>query len=190
MTLRLTRLESTVPIVDGQGRPTLQFQLLYQRNLEAIEGAVSGLAEQLEAIQAAQASADAAARELARINSYTVPTVALSAADAGSDATITVANHTRVYPVQGTVDVPDVAITGASLTGLSFSTDYYVYYDDATLEDETPTFLTTTSIETAQVGAAAGRHFVGKVTTPVDGGGATGGTGGFPPGGGGGTPIP
>lgn len=141
-------------------------------------------------ITTAQNTATAAIREAARINSYTVPTNLLSATDAGSDASIAVAGHTRVYPVQGTVDVDDVVILAGSITGLAFTTEYHVYYDDTTLADTTPAFLATTDQATAQVGAAAGRHFVGTITTPADGGGGTTGTGPFPPGGGGGNPIP
>lgn len=147
------------------------------------------LADQLAQILQAQADATAAAREAARINSYPSPGVGiLSASDAGTDATITVANHTRVYPVQGTIAVPPVTFTNTpfAITGLAYSTTYYVYYDDTTLASTAPTFLATTSSATAQVGAAAGRHFVGFVTTPASGGGATSGGGGAPPGGGGG----
>lgn len=173
--------------------------------LEQIEGALNGVLEALEqagiavdlanaaaaAADAAQGTAEASARELARINSYTTPTSVLSASDNGSDARITVIGHTRVYPVQGSIDVPDVAIEGpVNLNGLAFSTGYYVYYDDTTLSDTTPSYQTTTSAADAQVGKAAGRHFVGYVMTPADGGGSTGGTGGSPPGGGGGNPIP
>lgn len=147
---------------------------------------VADLAANVAATAAAQADATAAAREAARILSYPNPGSVLSAADAGTDASITIANHTRVYPVQGSIDVPDVSITGATLTALSFSTTYYVYYDDTTLAVLAPTFHATTSAATAQVGAAAGRHFVGYVSTPADGGGATSGEGGGPPGGGGG----
>lgn len=138
----------------------------------------------------ADAKAVAAAREAARINSYPVPTSVLTATDAGATATITIANHTRYYPVQGTYDVPDVSITGGTITGLAFSTTYYVYYDDTTLAVTAPTFVATTTANTAQVGAAAGRHLVGKITTPADGGGGTSGGGLLPPGGGGGTDIP
>lgn len=137
----------------------------------------------------ALSTATATARELARINSYTDPTSVVTAADAGADATITIADHTRVYPVQGSIDVPDLSIIGGTITGLAFSTHYFVYYDDTTLADTTPAYLSTTDAATAQVGAATGRHFVGEVTTPADGGGGTTGGGGTPPGGGGG-PLP
>lgn len=140
----------------------------------------------------ADAKAVAASREAARLASYTVPTVVLTAADVGSDATITIAAHTRVYPVQGTYDVPDVSISAGSITGRAFSTKYWVYYDDTTLAATGPTFVSTTTQLTAQMGTAAGRHLVGVVTTPADGGGGTSGSGGLPPAGGGGdgTAIP
>jgi hypothetical protein len=193
---RLDRL-TLVPIVDRQGKPTQAQQRLWQRTVEKIEAAFTDLSTQLAAIQAAQtaaATADtkatAAAREAARINSYTEPTNMLSAADAGSDASITIGAHDRIYPVQGTIDVPDLTLVGGSITGLAFSTEYHVYYDDTTLSDTTPNYLATTTRATAQVGAAAGRHFVGTITTPADGGGGTTGTGTFPPGGGGGGALP
>jgi hypothetical protein len=103
-----------------------QFQIWWQQVVEAIEAqealqdtTQADLAAQLAQILAAQASADAAAasatataRESARISSYPNPGSVITAADVGTDVTITIAGHTRVYPVQGTIDVPDVAITG------------------------------------------------------------------------------
>lgn len=175
-------------------------QRYWQTAMESIEetlNAILAIPIIQAAVAAAQADADAAQdtatgaiRELARINSYTTPTDVLTGQDAGANARIVIANHTRVYPVQGAYDVPDLAITGTTLTGLAYTTTYYVYYDDPTLANPTPSFLTTTSAATAQPGAAAGRHFVGVVTTPAAGGGNTSGNGGYPPGGGGGNPIP
>jgi hypothetical protein len=204
---RLDRLSSSFAIVTKDGRPSQSFQFRDTGICEKIEAAFDNQQDQLDAIEAlqtqqtailadlasqlaqiitAQATADAAAREAARINSYPNPGSVLSAADVGSDCTVTIANHTRVYPVQGSIDVPDVSITGGTITGLAFSTRYYVYYDDTTLSNTTPTFLATTTSATAQVGAAAGRHFVGYIDTPADGGGSTSGIGGGTPGGGGG----
>jgi hypothetical protein len=171
----------------------IAFQKLWQKNCESLEGAIGDLTTQLAAIVAAQAAADAAqadataaAREAARINSYPNPGSIVTAADVGTDCDIVIANHTRVYPVQGSVDVADVSITGATLHGKAFSTKYYIYYDDTTLAVTAPSFQATTAAATAQVGAAAGRHFVGYVTTPADGGAGTTGEGGGTPGGGGG----
>jgi hypothetical protein len=179
MTLQIPPLPSTQP-------PWAQFQVWWQQIRTALQEqetgqdtVIAGLASQLALIQASY-------REAARIASYPSPGSVLSAADVGTDCTITVAAHSRVYPVQGSIDVPDVAITAGTITGLAFSTRYYVYYDDTTLANTAPAFLSTTASATAQVGAAAGRHFIGYVDTPADGGGATSGQGGGPPGGGGG----
>jgi hypothetical protein len=171
----------------------LAFKRLWQKNCEITEAnftdiaaAQASILAQLALITAAQADATAAAREAARISSYPNPGSILSAADVGTDCTITIANHVRVYPVQGSIDVPDVSITGGTLTGKAFSTRFYIYYDDTTLAVTAPTFVATTSSAMAQVGAAAGRHFLGYIDTPPDGGAGTSGEGGAPPGGGGG----
>lgn len=205
MSVDFPPLQSTVAIVDPRtGYPSQAFMVWWQQFRNQLQAALNTITDQqqdiIEALTAAGIALEAAidagetaevtARELARINSYTIPTDVLTASDAGSDASIAIASHTRVYPVQGGIDVPDLAVTAGSVTGLAFSTTYYVYYDDPALEDVTPTFAATTNQATAQVGAATGRHFVGKVTTPADGGGGTSGGGGYPPGGGGGNPIP
>lgn len=165
-------------------------QVWWQQVVEAIEaqentqnGLIADLAAAQADITAAQADITAAIRDIARLSSYTAPTNVVTAADVGTDATITIAGHDRIYP--GSF-VPDLTVVGGSITGKAFSTTYYIYYDDPTLADTTPVFLATTDIATAQVGAADGRHFVGFVTTPADGGGSTSGGGGRPPGGGGG----
>jgi hypothetical protein len=116
-------------------------------------------------------------------------------------ASITIAAHTRVYPVQGSIDVSDVAIPAPvtlaveadGSTGIVNAVQYSVYYDDTTLTDTTPAYKavkSSTSHGDAQPGAAAGRHFVGVVTTPANLAGPTTGTGGAPPGGGADYPIP
>lgn len=191
------------PLPNGQaitqpdGTPTLAFTVYWQQLIASIGGTLTNIESILTDILAAQAAADAAQatadqalRESARINSYPSPSSVLTAADVGATATVTIAAHTRVYPVQGSVDVPDTSVAGGTATGLAFSTTYYVYYDDPTLEDTTPTYVATTSLETAVAGASAGRHYVGKVITPADGAGGTTGTGVPPPGGGGGDFIP
>lgn len=133
-----------------------------------------------------------AARETARINSYTEPTNLLTGVDLGAGvAKIQIVNHKRVYPVQGDIDVPDVDLAAvADVTGLANATDYFVYYDDDTLALTAPVAHATTVQKDAQVGAAPGRHFLGKVTTPAGGGGSTSGGGGSRPPGGGGGDLP
>lgn len=116
--------------------------------------------------------------------SHTEPSIVLSAADVGSDVTITIASHVRRYP-----DGSSVSIAGGAITGLSFTTPYAVYYDEPTRTVKTPTFHATATVKQAANNFVIGRHFVGNLTTPADGMSATtGGT--YPPGGGGNYAIP
>lgn len=105
----------------------------------------------------------------------------LTATDAGSDATISIASHSVQFGF-GTV-----AYSSGSITGLSFSTLYYVYADDPTYAGGAVTYLATTNAN--NVTGNDGRYYVGKVTTPSNGAGDTGGGWGGG-GGGGGNPIP
>jgi hypothetical protein len=182
-----------------------QFQIWWQQVTDAIEGEVIALEATNAALEAQQAELESQQAELEaqqtaltatnatlqatilRMSvglSWTTPSVTLAASDAGSNTTVTVNAHTRVYP-----DGTQLAVSGGSFTGKAYSTQYGVYYDDATLADTTPTYQITTDIKTAQANYAAGRHFVGVVTTPAAGGGSTGG-GTSPPGGGGNYQVP
>lgn len=218
MALILPPLKPGTKIVNPDGTVTRDFSVWWQRLTDAIRAHETTQDELLAAIvlalanagialavaQAADAKADAAdakaeaadekaisaAREAARISSYTEPTNVVSATDVGSSCTITVAAHKRVYPVQGDIDVPDLMLAGGTVTEQPYSTTLYVYCDDITLANASPAFLTTADQRSAQVGAAAGRHFVGVITTPAAGAPPATGGGGYPPGGGGGNPIP
>ena len=93
------------PIVQPDFTASLAFTVYWQQLIANLSGILTDIQGQVAAIAAAQATATAAqtsatasARELARINSYTSPSSVLSAADVGTNATITVAAHTRVYP--------------------------------------------------------------------------------------------
>ena len=94
----------------------------------------------------------------------------LSATDAGTNVTITVVTHTRNYG-----DITNVSVTGASITGLAYTTDYYVYYDDPTRVGGGVTYHATTNPVTASYNEASGRHFCGGITTPASGGAPTSG---------------
>lgn len=94
----------------------------------------------------------------------------LTAADAGSDTTITVAAHSYDY------DFGTVSVNSGAITGLSFSTKYYVYFDDLRYLGGAVTYIATTTI--TDVTGNQGRIYVGTITTPADGGGGTGGSGG------------
>lgn len=168
---RLPRLEIRVPIVDKDGRPTPQFQRLWQ-----------SLVEGQEATDAAQ---DATLELLNLVNSTPVG-CSISAADVGSDATVTISGHTRYY---GSGE--SVSVTGGTVTGQPFSTLLYVYYDDSTRAGGAVTYVATTSFATANPSEDfPNRHFVGNVTTPANGGAATTGDPSTPPTYGGGGAIP
>lgn len=187
MTTRLKRFMRNVAIVDRNGAPTLEEQAREQQNLEAIETALNSLQNQLNLIQAAQDAADAAnaaaaAAQTAADNADTAATAAqgaaddaaaataiassyvtgvtITATDAGSNVTANISAHTRVY-----ADGTSVSVSAGSVTGLSYSTDYYIYYDQASRAGGAVTYQATTSQTTAaQVGD---RHTVGKVPTPA-----------------------
>lgn len=177
MTLRLTRLDSLVPIVDAQGLPTFQYQRLWQKNAEAIELAVNNIADTVAAIAAAnaataaaQTAANTANTAAATANSAVVvanayPTgLTISATDAGASATISISAHNEVYPQSNGTNVT-VAVNSGTLTGLAYTTDYWIYYDDPTQAGGAVTYhATTTQATAAQTGS---RIAVGAVTTPA-----------------------
>jgi len=124
----------------------------------------------------AQSTADTVKKNDKLTASYTDPIFILSASDAGTDATISIAAHDRKYG-----DGTSVSIGADTLTGKSYSTEYFIYYNDNTYSDTTPTFIATTNSRTAQTNPSTGRHFVGAITTPASGGSSTSGGSGGPP---------
>lgn len=86
----------------------------------------------------------------------------LTATDAGASATVSVAAFTQRVAGKG-----DISVSSGSVTALSYSTLYYVYYDDANLAGGGVTFSATTTKENAL--NAGGRFFVGSITTPAAG---------------------
>ena len=106
----------------------------------------------------------------------------ITAVDAGTDCTVTVPDHSRVYPDK------TVAVTGDDITGLEYNTLILIFYDDDSRDGGAVTYGVTTNLEEARLSSAhTDRHYVGAVTTPAVGGGPAEGEGGAPPGGG---PIP
>ncbi|WP_160153347.1 hypothetical protein [Microbulbifer sp. ALW1] len=114
-------------------------------------------------------------RGLPMLNSD-LSSVALSAVctavDAGTTATINIAAHTVQF---GNFSVN---YGSASITGLGFSTKYYVYCDDPGYAGGAVSYFATTNWATAQAGVH--RRLVDYVTTPADGGSSSGG-GTLPP---------
>lgn len=188
MAYRLARLPRNVSIVDASGLPNATFQKWWQSQVQDIEFALNSLQDAIDAIAAAQAAADAANAAAATaeaaattaqnaadaatleqnlVNSY-VTGATITATDAGTNASITISSHTRVYG-----DGSSLAITGTTLTALAYSTLYYIYYVDATRADTTPTIQATTSqVTAAQTGDT---HLIGSVTTPAAAAADTGG---------------
>lgn len=187
MAYRLSRLPRNVAIVGHDGKPNVIYQKWWQSLIEETESALNSLKDAIDAIAAAQAAADAASAAAAAadaaavtaqtaansaqnvadaatleqnlVNSY-VAGATITATDAGTSASVTVSSHTRVYG-----DAATVSIAGATITGLSYSTLYYLYYIDATRANTAPTILATTSQATAaQTGST---HLIGAVTTPA-----------------------
>jgi len=106
--------------------------------------------------------------------SFTQP---LSPLSAPSDvASIVIADHTRRYADR------DVPVTGATLADLSFATVYFVGYDDPDRSGGAVTYQV--YADPSDAGPSPdhpGRHFVGQITTPSEGGEPATGGGGGPP---------
>ncbi|WP_444893638.1 hypothetical protein ACJJIE_03920 [Microbulbifer sp. TRSA001] len=89
----------------------------------------------------------------------------LSSSDNGSSAKISIAAHSVQYAGFS------ISYNSGSITGLAFSTTYYVYVDDADYSGGGVTYYVTTQIW--QLSAGIGRRTVGTITTPADGGSTT-----------------
>lgn len=184
MALRLPRFIRDRKIVTDTGFAELAFLQWWDQAMTQIEVAINGIQDALTAAGIALAAADAAqdAADAAQGAADTVTNVAklttsgcsgltLTATDAGSDVTINISAHTRVYG-----DGTSVSVNSGSLTGLAYSTLYYVYYDDPGFSGGAVTYLSTTDqLTAAQTGV---RHLVGAVNTPAALGAPT--DGGFP----------
>src|SRR4051812_4323742 len=116
----------------------------------------------------AQTTANTVKRDDSISNSWTSPGTVLSAADAGSSATVTIANHTRKYS-----DVTSVSVTGNTVTGLAYSTSYDIYYDQTSRAGGAVTYHATTDPNAGMANSVAGRHWCGNITTPAAAGAPT-----------------
>lgn len=191
-----------VPIVDSQGRATMQWQANFQNVIANLQGQIDAITQAQAAADlanaaasaaqgaadAAQSAADAAdtaagaaqnaadsANATAAITNSYVTGATIAGIDAGSDVTVTVSGHTRVY-----ADGVSVSVSAGNITGLSYSTDYFIYYDQPSRAGGSVTYQATTSSSTAaQIGD---RHLVGSVTTPAAASPPTGGRYVEPPG--------
>lgn len=211
MPLQLPRLPLSLDIVDASRRATTVFQRFWQTTMEAIErqennqqALIDALATTVAAVAAAQAAADAAAAAAAAAdaaaataataaaaaqtsadsvtsdtslsNSYVIG-VAIAGHDAGVNATVNISAHTRLYG-----NSVQVSVNSGSVTGLAYSTSYYIYYDDVSRAGGAVTYHVTTSIgSAAQSGANPNRHYVGAVVSPAALAADTAGVGAAPP---------
>ena len=184
--VRTSTLVAGRAIVDPDtGNPSAEFLRTMNTNIQNLRiqlDTVSQLAEDivfsieqagiaLTTAEEAKELAEATAAEDYLLDSYTSPATILTASDAlDGTATITVSNHNRVYG-----DGTSIAVTGGSITGLAYSTRYYVRYYDQDREGGAVTYAVTT--DPASAGQGNGYHACGDVFTPASGGTDTGGGG-------------
>lgn len=175
--MTLPNLDIWQQIVDGKGYPTLPFHVWWQEFVKSQNSTNTSLQEQISTITGLDTevtTALAAADDSILVTSGTVGAT-LTGTDAGADATVSVSAHIRVYGNGSTVSV-----SLGSVTGLAFSTEYHIYYDQPLRTGGAVTYQATTSKVTAcQTGD---RHFVGTVTTPANGAADTTGVTPDPPG--------
>ena len=187
---RLARLQRAVPIVDKNGLPTIEFQRWWQNfatqieaelgALEAAQAAAASAAVAQTAAATAQTAASTAqtsantantaatnaqtsattANSVASLTNSGVAGCTITGADAGTNVTVTISAHTRVYG-SGT----SVAVNGGTVTALAYSTTYFIYYDQASRAGGAVTYAATTSEATAA--QTGDRHLVGMVVTPA-----------------------
>lgn len=180
MALKLPRLQRLTAIAGRDGTPDRAFHQWWDTFAKSLETAINDLADSVAAIAAAQAAADAAnaaaaaadaaalaaqgaADDAAATSALTnsgVTGVTITGTDAGANATVSITAHTRVYG-----DGTSVSVNSGSVTGLAYSTLYYVYYDQASRLGGAVTYAATTSDSTAA--QTGNRHLVGSVTTPA-----------------------
>lgn len=192
MTLVLPRLGPRVGAIVEQvtGKPTRAFLVFWDTVCRQIERQEASQDAAIAAIAAAQAAAEAANAAAATaqtaaatadaaataaqttadqvdfaasLNTSYTTDLTITATDAGADASVDVSAHTRVYG-NGT----SVSVDAGSVTGLSYSTAYWIYYDDPTRAGGAVTYLASAlDLLAFASGANPDRHFVGAVQTPA-----------------------
>ena len=101
-----------------------------------------------------------------------------------TDTSLTISNHQRNYTDK------TVAITGATINGLTANRMYHLFYDDGGRAGGAVTWQATTDFFEAQNDAGnPDRHYGGYIRTDTAGGGGTTGGGSVPPGSGGTNPY-
>lgn len=202
MAFELPKLAIDQSIVEQNGKPSLAFHKWWQLVINKITSIISDLEQQVSDIQAAQAAANAAqtaaataqtAANTAQIAATTAQNAAnttqaitdltgsgvlgasITATDVGSDVSISISAHTRTY-----ADGTSVSVNSGNLAGLSYSTTYYIYYNDPSRAGGAVSYqATTTASNAVQTGD---KHLVGSVTTPAALGSPSSGKYVLPPG--------
>jgi hypothetical protein len=108
--------------------------------------------------------------------SATSPSNILTASDAGTDATITIASHTRLYG-----DATSLSVTGGSITGLAIRPLTASITTTRRPRTRRRPITRLPRSRTRWRTSPLGRHYCGQVTTPASGGGSTSGSGAQPP---------
>lgn len=203
MTIKVSNLSASVPIVDADGLPTPYWVQNFNSTIANLVSALNQVIAAQNAAtvaNAAAATANAAATSAATAaasantaattantaattaqnttnvaSSYVTPSNVLTATDAGANATISISAHTRTL-TNGTT----ISVNSGSVTALAYSTGYWIYYDDPSFAGGAVTYnATTTQATAAQTGS---RFCVGAITTPAHGAGGTSGKVVTPPG--------
>jgi hypothetical protein len=189
-TLRIAILQARFPIVDPKtGIPTSDFIDALNKAFQNTETVVNNQGDLLAAIASANAAAAAANTAAATAQTAAEDVTAssslansgtsglsLTATDAGASATIAISGHTRNYG-----DGTSVAVAGGSLTGLGYSTDYYVHYVQPSRAGGAVTYLASTNPDDLlQIGD---NHSIGAITTPAAAGSPNDGLAWIGPGG-------
>lgn len=137
-------------LVDKDGRASAQFYDFLRRLTDAVDAADASLQTQIT--------------DLARaVRALSFPSgAAISGTDAGSNATVTVSAHTRLY------GSTSVAVNGGSVTGLGYATRQFIYYDDPTDAGGAVSYAaTTTQADALTSDTNPNRHFVATIITPA-----------------------
>lgn len=131
-----------------------------QAAADAANAANAAASAAQSAADTAQASSNATTAATSLVNSYVTPANVLSATDAGTSATISIASNNRVYG-----DGTSVSVGAGSVTSLAYSTLYYIYYSDPSRAGGSVAYQASTNqSDAAQVNDI---HTVGSVTTPA-----------------------
>lgn len=148
------RTDGTVPLVLREEHADLYGSPVLQEGVTAI--ATTPYNPALNPVIGSLNAATTAAEQTYIINSWQSLDIAIT----GTATTITISNHSRIYGDK------TVAVTGATLTGRTNATTYYLYYDDAGRNGGAVTWGTSTSYATASNSSTTpARHYAGTITT-------------------------